>query len=39
MAIGGKEVKDDLEEAPPPVLDEAMRPRRVALFVEPSPFA
>ncbi|KQK02636.1 sulfoquinovosyl transferase SQD2 [Brachypodium distachyon] len=40
MAIGG-EIKDDLEEAPPPpLLDEAsLRPRRVALFVEPSPFA
>jgi sulfoquinovosyltransferase len=32
MAING-------EEAPPLLLDEAARPRRVALFVEPSPFA
>ncbi|CAO2174567.1 unnamed protein product, partial [Urochloa humidicola] len=39
MAIGGKEAKEDLEEAPPLLLDEAARPRRVALFVEPSPFA
>lgn len=39
MAIGGQETKDDLEEAPPLLLDEAARPRRVALFVEPSPFA
>ena len=39
MAIGGKEIKEDLEEAPPLLLDEAARPRRVALFVEPSPFA
>uniref|UniRef100_J3KWB6 Glycosyltransferase subfamily 4-like N-terminal domain-containing protein n=1 Tax=Oryza brachyantha TaxID=4533 RepID=J3KWB6_ORYBR len=39
MAIGA-EIKDDLEEAPPLLLlDEAARPRRVALFVEPSPFA
>jgi hypothetical protein len=39
MAIGEKGIKDDLEEAPPLLLDEAARPRRVALFVEPSPFA
>jgi sulfoquinovosyltransferase len=39
MAIGGKQIKEDLEEAPPLLLDEAARPRRVALFVEPSPFA
>uniref|UniRef100_A0A0E0JDW9 Glycosyltransferase subfamily 4-like N-terminal domain-containing protein n=1 Tax=Oryza punctata TaxID=4537 RepID=A0A0E0JDW9_ORYPU len=39
MAIGA-EIKDELvEEAPPLLLDEAARPRRVALFVEPSPFA
>jgi hypothetical protein len=39
MAISEKGIKDDLEEAPPLLLDEAARPRRVALFVEPSPFA
>ena len=40
MAIGGKEIKEDMEEEAPPLLaDEAARPRRVALFVEPSPFA
>uniref|UniRef100_A0ACD5VKJ3 Uncharacterized protein n=1 Tax=Avena sativa TaxID=4498 RepID=A0ACD5VKJ3_AVESA len=39
MTIGAREIKDDMEEAPP-LFDEAVsRPRRVALFVEPSPFA
>jgi sulfoquinovosyltransferase len=40
MAIGGSEIKDDLE-GETVVLDgeAAGRPRRVALFVEPSPFA
>lgn len=38
MVIGA-EIKDEMEEAPPLLLDEAARPRRVALFVEPSPFA
>ncbi|XP_073014468.1 sulfoquinovosyl transferase SQD2-like isoform X1 [Typha latifolia] len=33
-----EEIKEELEEAPP-LLEESSGPRRVALFVEPSPFA
>jgi hypothetical protein len=36
MAIGAK---NDLEEAAVVLDDAALRPRRIALFVEPSPFA